>query len=119
MSEQAAYVDSRPAGRKPRGLRVRKRRRSRSASKGDNGAVLTAIFTYMRLQIDRFEDGGWAVVLPYPDGGRGFDVPREFFPEGASAGDVFEVRVEHVRGETERVAGENRRLLDGLAGGGR
>jgi hypothetical protein len=53
------------------------------------------------LQIDRFEDGGWVVVLPYPDGGRNFDVPREFCP-----------------GETGWVAGENRRLLDGLAGGG-
>jgi len=28
------------------------------------------------------------------------------------------VRFEHDRGETERVAEENRRLLDGLAGGG-
>ena len=39
---------------------------------------LTAIFTCVRLQIDRFEDGGWVVVLPYPDGGRNLDVPREF-----------------------------------------
>ena len=62
---------------------------------------LTAIFTCVRLQIERFEDGGWVVVLPYPDGGRNFDVPREFCP-----------------GETGWVAGENRRLLDGLAGGG-
>ncbi|MBA2511824.1 MAG: DUF3006 domain-containing protein [Rubrobacteraceae bacterium] len=72
----------------------------------------------MRLQIDRFEDGGLVVALPYPDGGRSFDVPREFFPGDASVGDVFEVRFEHERGETERVAEENRRLLDGLAGGG-
>ena len=72
----------------------------------------------MRLQIDRFEDGGWAVVLPYPGGRKSFDLPREFLPAGASAGDVFDVRFEHDRVETERVAGENRRLLDGVAGGG-
>jgi Protein of unknown function (DUF3006) len=73
----------------------------------------------MRVQIDRFEDGGWAVVLPYPDGGNGFDLPREFFPGEASVGDVFDVRVERGRGETGRQAEENRRLLEGLAGGER
>ena len=72
----------------------------------------------MRVQIDRFEDGGWVVVLPYPNGRNGFDVPRDFLPDDASVGDVFDVRVEHDRGETERLAEENRRLLDGLAGGG-
>ena len=71
----------------------------------------------MRVQIDRFEDGGWVVVLPYPDGRNGFDVPRDFFPDDASVGDVFEVRVERDRRETARLAEENRRLLDGLAGG--
>ena len=59
-----------------------------------------------------------AVVLPYPGGRRSFDLPVEFLPEGASAGDVFEVRLERDLEETERLAGENRRLLDGLAGGG-
>ena len=73
----------------------------------------------MRVHIDRFEDGGWAVVLPYPDGRRGFDVPRELFPGEASVGDVLEVRVERDRGETRRQAEENRRLLEGLAGGER
>jgi hypothetical protein len=73
----------------------------------------------MRVQIDRFEDGGWAVVLPYPDGGNGFDVPRDLFPDGASVGDVFDVRVEWERGETGRQAEENRRLLEELAGGER
>ncbi|MDF2702380.1 MAG: hypothetical protein K0S10_1324 [Rubrobacteraceae bacterium] len=68
----------------------------------------------MRVQIDRFEDGGWAVLLLYPDGARSFDAPRELLPEGASAGDVFEVRFEHDRAETERLAGENRRLLGEL-----
>ena len=87
--------------------------------KGANGAVLTAIFTYVRLQIDRFEDGGWVVVLPYPGAGRSFDVPREFFPGDVSVGDVFDVRFERDRAETERVAGENRRLLDEISGGGR
>jgi hypothetical protein len=70
-----------------------------------------------RVQIDRFEDDGWAVLLLYPDGRRSFDAPRELLPEGASPGDVFEVRFEHDRGETERLAEENRRLMDELLGG--
>ena len=73
----------------------------------------------MRVQIDRFEDGGWAVVLPYPDGRNGFDVPRDLFPDGASVGDVFDVRVEWERGETLQQAEENRHLLEGLFGGER
>src|SRR5215217_811472 len=71
----------------------------------------------MRVQIDRFEDNGWAVLLPYPDGRRSFDVPREVLPEEVSAGDVFEVRFEYDREETLRIAEENRRLLDELLGG--
>jgi hypothetical protein len=70
----------------------------------------------MRVQIDRFEDNGWAVLLLYPDGGRTFDAPRELLPEGSSPGDVFEVQFEHDRDETERLAAENRRLLDELIG---
>ena len=73
----------------------------------------------MRVQIDRFEEGGWAVVLPYPDGRGGFDVPRALFPGEASVGDVFDVRVERDREATGRQAEENRRLLEGLAGGER
>ena len=73
----------------------------------------------MRVQIDRFEDGGWVVVLPYQDGQKGFDVPRELFPGEASVGDVCDVGVERDRGETGRQAEENRRLLEGLAGGER
>jgi hypothetical protein len=68
----------------------------------------------MRVQIDKFEDNGWAVLLLYPDGARSFDAPRELLPAGASPGDVFEVRFEHDRAETERLAAENRRLLDEL-----
>jgi hypothetical protein len=68
----------------------------------------------MRVQIERFEDGGWAVLLPYPEGRRGFDAPRELLPEGASEGDVFEVRFEFDGAETARLAGENRRLLGEL-----
>ena len=68
----------------------------------------------MRVQIDRFEDGGWAVLLLYPDGRRSFDAPRELLPAGATPGDVFEVRFEHDRAETERLAEENRRLMDEL-----
>lgn len=70
----------------------------------------------MRVQVDRFEDHNWAVLLVYPDGNRSFDVPRELLPEGASAGDVFEVRFDHDRAETGRLASENRRLLDELLG---
>jgi hypothetical protein len=68
----------------------------------------------VRVQIDRFEDNGWAVLLLYPDGKRSFDAPRELLPAGASPGDVFELRFEHDRAETERLASENRRLLDEL-----
>ena len=72
----------------------------------------------MRVQIDRFEDNRWAVLSPYPDGRRSFDVPRELLPEEVSAGDVFEVRFEYDREETLRIAEENRWLLDDLLGGG-
>ena len=75
-------------------------------------------YTYMRVQIDRFEDNGWAVLLLYPDGRRSFEVPRALLPEGVSAGDVFEVRFEYDREETFRIAEANRRLLDDLLGGG-
>jgi hypothetical protein len=80
--------------------------------------MLTATITYVRVQIDRFEDGGWAVLLLYPDGRRSFDAPRELLPAGATPGDVFEVRFEHDRAETERLAQENRRLMDELLGEG-
>ena len=70
----------------------------------------------MRVQIDRFEDNGWAVLLLYPDCRRSFDAPRELLPAGASPGDVFEVRFEPDRAETERLAEENRRLMDELLG---
>ena len=70
----------------------------------------------MRVQIDRFEDDGWAVLLLYPDGERGFDAPRELLPAEASRGDVFEVRFEHDRAETELLVAENRRMLHELLG---
>ena len=73
-------------------------------------------YTYMRVQIDRFEDSGWAVLLLYPDGKRSFDVPRELLLTKASPGEVFEVRVEHDAAETQRLAEEYRRLLDELLG---
>ena len=57
----------------------------------------------MRVQIDRFEDNGWAVLLPYPEGRTSFDVPRELLPEEVSAGDIFEVRFEYDRDETLRI----------------
>ena len=71
-------------------------------------------YTYMHVQIDRFGDNGWAVLLPYAEGGRSFDVSREMLPEPVAAGDVFEVRFERDPEETERIAAENRRLLGEL-----
>lgn len=70
----------------------------------------------MRVQLDRFEDNGWAVLLLFPGGNRDFDVPRELLPGDASPGDVFEMSFEHDRAETERLRRENRRLLDDLLG---
>lgn len=70
----------------------------------------------MRVQIDRFEDNGWAVLLLYPEGKRGFDAPRELLPDDASPGDVFEMHFERDREESERLAEENRRLMDELLG---
>lgn len=71
-------------------------------------------YTRMRVQLDRFEDNGWAVLLPYPAGDRTFDVPREALPAGATPGDVFTLRFEPEPDETARLAGENRRLMDEL-----
>ena len=70
----------------------------------------------MRVQIDRFEDSGWAVLLLYPDGRCSFDAPRDLLPEGALPGDVFELRFELDQAETWRLAEENRRLMDELLG---
>lgn len=66
--------------------------------------------------MDRFEDNGWAVLLLFPDGRRSFDVPRELLSGDAAPGDVFEMSFEFDRTETERLARENRRLLDELLG---
>lgn len=73
----------------------------------------------MRVQIDSFEDSGWAVLLLYPERGRSFDVPRDLLPDGVAAGDVLEVSFEHDREETGRIVAENRRLLHELLGGER
>ncbi len=54
------------------------------------------------------------VLLLYPQGRRSFDVPRELLPREARPGDVFEVSFVHNRRETERMAHENRRLMDEL-----
>jgi hypothetical protein len=70
----------------------------------------------VRVQLDRFEDNGWAVLLLYPDGRRSFDAPRQLLPEGARPGDVFDVRFEPAPEETRRLAGENERLLGDLLG---
>ena len=70
----------------------------------------------MRVQIDRFEDNGLALLLLYPDGKRSFDAPHELLPAGASVGEVFGGRFEPDRAETERLVAENRRLFDELLG---
>ena len=70
----------------------------------------------MRVQLDRFEDNGQAVLLIYPNGKKSFDVPRELLPPESSPGDVFDVRFEPDREETARMAEENRRLMDKLLG---
>ena len=74
------------------------------------------IHTHMRVQIDRFEDNDMVVLLLYPGGRRCFDVPRELLPEGARAGDIFDVGFAHDREETGRMAAENKGLLDDLLG---
>ena len=60
----------------------------------------------MRVQLDRFEDNGTAILL-YPEKRQGFGVPRELLPEDARAGGVLEASLAHDREE-------NRRLLDDL-----
>ena len=70
----------------------------------------------MRVQVDRFEDNEMAVLLLYPQGRRSFDVPRELLPPEAKPGDVFEVDFVHDRQETERMAAENKRLINELLG---
>jgi hypothetical protein len=70
----------------------------------------------MRVQLDRFEDNGMAVLLLYPHGKESFDVPRELLPEDARAGDVFEVGIARDWRETERMAAENESLLNELLG---
>lgn len=66
-----------------------------------------------RVQLDRFEDNGWAVLLL---GTRTFNLPREMLPPNASPGDVFEVTLTLDQDETRRLGEENRRLLDELLG---
>jgi hypothetical protein len=70
----------------------------------------------MRVQVNRFEDNEMAVLLVYPEGKRSFGVPRELLPQETKPGDVFEVSFVHDRRETERMADENKRLMDELLG---
>ena len=70
----------------------------------------------MRVQLDRFEDNGMAVLLLYPHGKESFDVPRELLPEDTRAGDIFEVSFARDWRETERMAAENESLLNELLG---
>ena len=70
----------------------------------------------MRVQLDRSEDSGTAVLLLYPHGRESFDMPRELLPEDARVGDDFEVSFTCDRRETERMGADNERLLDELLG---
>ncbi len=70
----------------------------------------------MRVQVDRFEDNGMAVLMLYPEGRRSFDVPRELLPESSRAGDIFEVSFTHDPQETGRMAAKNKSMLDELLG---
>jgi hypothetical protein len=70
----------------------------------------------MRVQLDRFEDNGMAVLLLYPHSKASFDVPQELLPEDARAGDVFEAGVARDWRETERMVAENESLLNELLG---
>ncbi len=70
----------------------------------------------MRVQIDRFEGNGMAVLLLYPEGQRSFDLPRGLLPQEPEPGDVFEVNFVHDRRETERMADDDKRLIDELLG---
>ncbi len=68
------------------------------------------------MQVDKFEDNGMAALLLCPEGRCSFDVLREPLPEGAKPGDGFAVSFVHDRQETERMAAEDRRLLNELLG---
>jgi hypothetical protein len=68
----------------------------------------------MRVRVDNFRDNERAVLLLYPEGRRSVDVPREILAREARPGDVFEVRFVHDLKETERMAAENKRLLNEL-----
>ncbi|CAN5887459.1 hypothetical protein BH23ACT11_BH23ACT11_18330 [soil metagenome] len=74
--------------------------------------MTTANIASMRVQLDRFEDNGWAVLLPYPTGDRTFDVPRDALPKDAAPGDVFKIEFEPEPEETARLAEENRHLMN-------
>ena len=68
----------------------------------------------MRVQLNRFEDNVMVVLLANLEGWQSFDMARELLPEDARAGDAFEARFACDREETERMAVENKRLLDDL-----
>jgi hypothetical protein len=70
----------------------------------------------MRVQLDRFEDNGGAVLLLYPHGRESFDMPRELLSGDARTRDVLEVSFARDWRETERMAAENEKLLDELLG---
>lgn len=55
-----------------------------------------------------------AVLMLYPEGQRSFDVPRELLPQGTREGVVFKVSFVHDREVTERLAAENKSLLNDL-----
>ena len=66
------------------------------------------------MQLNRFEDNGMVVLLLNPEGRQSFDMPRELLPEDARARAAFDARFARDREEIERMAVENKRLLDDL-----
>jgi hypothetical protein len=68
----------------------------------------------MRVQLNRFEDNVMVVLLANLEGWQSFDMPRELLPEDARAGDAFDARFARDREKIERMAVENKRLLDDL-----
>jgi hypothetical protein len=70
----------------------------------------------MRVQLDRFEANGMAVLLLYPHGRESFDVPRELLPGNARTRDLLELCFARGWREPDRMAAENEKLLDEFLG---
>ena len=70
----------------------------------------------MRLQVDRVEDSGMAILLLYPEGRQSIGVPRELLPKDARAGEVLEAGFAYAPLASARPLHRHKRLLDDLLG---